>query len=239
MFIEYYEDITLRELRQYIRALIYERVRPRQFDMNEFRTIVAAQRSSHNKRHFAMKYCNNHLSVLGAGSSRATFRFSSRFAIKVAMNRDGISQNTQELEVHSNEKLRKLLTKIVEHDEHNTWMMVEIVRELQSEKEFFEMIGMPKHVDVSMSQFMWFVDDPSDGLIRVKRDGKMTLENLSEEYENFSPELKQFILDLRELIHDGNLYKIELAVDNHWGKTADGRLVLLDYGISNDYQSGE
>ena len=220
---------SLEELREYIRTLISERVRHSNFDINEFRTLVAAEKSLSHKRRVAMAYCNKYLTVLGAGSSRAAFRFSSRFAIKVAMNGDGNEQNAQELKVYSNPKIRPLLTKIVEHDGNNVWLMAEIVREIGSQREFFEMIGMPKNINVSLFQFMFYIEDKTDGLAEINgRSVEMSeIENL------FSPELNMFIEQLRDLVSEGNLYTIELAVPGHWGKTADGRLVLLDYGLGD------
>ena len=112
-------------------------------------------------------------------------------------------------------------------------MISELVRPIKSEQEFKSFTGM------SESMFEFFVlrmyteeiydsETLKDSLkeyfqIKFKKFGKEST-NFNEEFINHIGSLMQ-INDLKP----GDLIKID-----HYGKTSDGRIVLLDYGFNSE-----
>lgn len=80
-----------------------------------------------NKLDELLQYADDTLLSLGQGSSRAVYVLSSRFALKIACDDEGIEQNTFELDKDTLNL--PALVKVVWADEECRWLVVELVKE--------------------------------------------------------------------------------------------------------------
>lgn len=199
-------------LRDTIRALVSEAInrpgdpgkkKPERFEMNKFKALP--------KLSDMIEYADMRLDVLGLGTARTVFRLTGTRVLKLANNlTKGVGQNKAEVTVAANPVTAGIVTRIFEHDPKFRWVISEIVRPLNSEQEFQELTAIP-----------W--EEFSD---HIQPNGAR--------YSYWEPEgeEKAFIDSVRVLVKDLKLEWGDVAVFKHWGKSPDGRVVLLDYGYT-------
>ena len=165
------------------------------------------------------------LDLLGEGGSRTVFLLSPRFALKVAQSDRGKSQNATEAAISADPKFGQVLARVHQHAPDFSWVVSDLVRPLTSEKEFENLFGMPfeefVHVIEGGDYHKW-VGNPN---------WKVTSGSI---YPNKGDETigtYGLINTLRTLIKSKKLHTPELNFLEHWGKTGDGRIVILDYGV--------
>ena len=161
-------------------------------------------------------YANSFLQKLGQGSSRAAYIFSSSKVLKIAINKKGIAQNKTEMDVFTNPQTKPMISKIVDYDPEYTWLLADSVREFKSERDFEIAAG------ISFDDFIYDVKDVKAG--RLETDNPLVMNTVN-------------------TINSTDLLIGDIAIVEHWGKSADGRVVLLDYGFTkevweNYYQPG-
>lgn len=194
-----------------------------------------------------LEYAANNLQELGRGSSRAAFLLSNRYVLKVALPEaaeKGIAQNKSELAVYTNPISKNVVTAVYDSHPQGHWIVSEIARPLKDEKEFMELTG------VSWELF--------ETLIRNHQQAQEILEDELQEKqkaikiwtrrgnEKKVTQLKNALARLKtasnspvvngalDLIHSANVMPGDVWEVDHWGKTADGRVVLIDYGFTKD-----
>ena len=169
----------------------------------------------------AYNYARDNLKALGKGSGRVAYAYSSGKALKIAMNEQGFRQNEVEVSVYSQPKTRDIVAKIYEHDPGMMWVLVELVRPINSEEEFMDY--------VSAEGFSGTVADAPDiyGMNAVVGD------IVDNEYEGALAGRVDpvFAYMLRTVVVENDLEVSDIVTKRSWGKTSDGRLVLLDYGF--------
>lgn len=173
--------------------------------------------------HDRISVLNNKLPVLGRGSSRKVFKLDSKKVIKMAINEAGIAQNNAELDVITNPKIKPIFAKIFDYDrgKETTWLVCELVRPLTYE-DFAEMTGY--YWSESMAPFLMELD-----LYARKSFNDFILENFeNEQHIYFSNPLYR---DIFYAVKYGDLVANDLRKIGQWGKTANGRIVILDYGL--------
>ena len=199
-------------------SLVVERIRSQRgvkgltgdrFDMKRFKSLPGTDTMIY--------YADKFLQKLGKGSSRIAFLMSGKYALKIALNQKGLSQNEAELDVCTNPASKAVVAKIYDFDDKHRWLISDLVREISNEAEFKSLTG----VRWTEEFCVWM----SHG-IRMKK----IPENLPDDMEIVRSTIKMAIANN---LLPGDITKLE-----HWGKTADGRVVLLDYGFTEDvYQS--
>lgn len=147
------------------------------------------------------------LELLGEGSSRKTYLLSSKYAIKIAKNPAGIHQNRQEVEFWTDPRFTGIVANIADYQDKFIWIMVELVRPLKSESEFISLTGM------SFYDFDLYVK------------GTIT--------EDKAKNVPPFVARLRKLVQDKVISAADATKLSSFGKTSDGRVVLLDYGLTS------
>ena len=145
----------------------------------------------------------------GTGSARAVYLIDSSKVLKHAMNAKGIAQNQAELEAYTNPKVKPIVAQIYDYDNNFKWLISELVKPMQSFAEFEELSGV---------DFPWF------------RNQLWSIQDKTIAPETFekSPMLRQ----VASLIKHEKSMVADMQEMEHWGKTSDGRLVLLDYGYN-------
>lgn len=175
------------------------------------------------------EYLKNNAEVLGVGSSRVVFLIDSSKVLKYAFNDTGVSQNATESQAYTNPGSKDILAKIYDHDSEFRWLISEIVRELKTEAEFKDMVGM------ELSVF-------SAGLIYCELEGydlkkaetyflkTMTYQDVDIDI----PKAKEFFVKIYETVIAAGISSDDFGKLEHYGKTADNRIVILDYGFDID-----
>jgi hypothetical protein len=165
-----------------------------------------------------LRYAEKHLEYLGGGSSREVFMLSNKYVLKIIGEDEGAgkAQNEAEVDLYTNPSVKPLVTKIYDFDKEYNWIISELVRELNSEDEFEELSGM---------KWMRF-----RAILEVLEEGdppKGFKELVQHELE------KPFFNSVYEMLTQTSLMPGDLLSIGHWGKTADGRIVLLDSGLTS------
>ena len=196
-------------LDELIELTIVEAIRSKTFDMSEFRTISKKTNNVNVIYNYALK---TKLKELGAGSSRVVFLLGAKKVLKIAMNDKGIAQNETEADVSTSPKTKPIIAKVLDYDDGFKWLISEIVRPI-NEREFAVIAGMSFNNFVE--DIRWFWEEGTESLTKTPKDKMIaaTIETMR--------------------AHDLIAADIVKKVD-HWGKTADGRVVLLDYGYTKN-----
>lgn len=163
-----------------------------------------------------MEYAENRLKSLGEGSSRRVFLLSSRFVLKIAKDDFGISQNEEEAKASRDPKVNHVLAKVQSSDAKNMWLVSELVRPVKDDAEAMSILSSSEKTDLTFSQ-------------TLRRAFRGQFEGVS------SKNIQDFMRTVHTLVKGGHDEGDIFALD-HWGKTNDGRLVLLDYGYTSDAQ---
>lgn len=193
------------------------------------------------------------LHKMGQGSSRAVYLLpNTNYVLKLAyindnfpeeMNNFGKKQNQTEVEVFTNPVTKNIVSKIYDFDPAYNWLISEAVRPLNSNKEMEQYLDgasftiFASIITNSEDREKYTYEDYIDILIQeqqriiqfnnhpnVVRLAKIDLKNLE------LAKKSKFIKQIFQLIKDG-MDTGDLPYSSHYGKTQDGRLVLLDYGI--------
>ena len=176
---------------------------------------------SYSKR---SQYCRQHLTRIVSGSGREVFKIDEEKALKLAYNIKGQAQNEQECSL-SNDYMapESLMAKVFECEKDSKWLEMELCRPATS-KDFRDKFKIDYK---NFSDILWYVG--SEG--KNKSDwAKEMLASFNEKDHWWFYELEQFIGDFGYPIGD-------LTRKNSWGVTKDGRLVIVDYGLSSDVYS--
>lgn len=226
--------ITKTKLMELIKEAIEDQLVERKFDPDILSKINFPNQSAMTDYVFyKMK-----LRSLGGGSSRIAFLIDSKRVLKVATNEAGFAQNKAEVEAYNNPEARLIVTKIFRFDPNYKWLLAELVRPLSRHEEFEKLTGVPWAI---------FVD-----LVSARRGGFQDRINVIRRYvaaqlpvySQYTPESLEELLSspfvqnvikglssLQSKLMPGDLKRIE-----HWGKTPNQRVVLLDYGFNEDVE---
>jgi len=204
---------------------IQESTRSKTFDYGVFKSLKSLPGK--------IKYAKDNLELLSnEGTSRIVFLLSSKKVLKLCqlslkdpkVKERGIAQN--KAEVKNSSEIASIVTKVFDYAPDYTWIVSEIARPLTSEKEFYHLTGFPLKI-----LRMFLIEGSEDNFnidLYAKRFPKSIKNDLAriKEWEGFEDILKT-MKDPLEGLHPG-----DFGVYDHWGKTGDGRIVLLDSGAT-------
>ncbi len=172
------------------------------FNLDEFKTIKS--------RGDMIDYVEGKLQLVGSGSSRIVWALSSRYALKVAFNLAGVAQNRTEERFSGNPNHKQVIAAVIASDTvRGNWVISELVRPV-TPKEFRQAIGVAM-ADISL-------------LVRRNETAKAhpSLTN------NLTQAGRTLVDGIQALVDDGMARDFR---EGQFGKTADGRIVLLDSGL--------
>lgn len=152
-------------------------------------------------------HASRELRQLGKGSSRVVFLLSSKRVLKLARNDFGLEQNQQEVDLSTDPSVGPIIARVLDYDDKFRWVISELVRPLKGPVEFNALVGFPS----------WHLMDVA------YYGGQLPYD--------ISPGARRWAGVAIEFIKDHRLAPIDSASPTHWGKTPDGRIVLLDYGF--------
>jgi len=182
------------------------------FNLNKFKSLDSI--------HIMLDYAGSFLETLGVGSSRKAFLLSGKYVLKVALNEKGIAQNQAEMDVYTNPQSQQVVAKVYSYDPKFQWLVSDLVKPLTDVNEFEQLSG---------TDWRSFCDAVNRGM-----------KNKASE-----PNDPKFVKSVVDTALKNNMMRGDIAqqdhsrapsedVLGHWGKTPDGRLVLLDYGFTHE-----
>lgn len=183
-----------------------------------------------------MKYARRFLKQLGSGSSRDVYQYSTDKVLKITNEPSrGIAQNEAEVAAYTHPATKDLVAKIFDFDDKNFyWLVSEAVRPLTRS-------DIRKHFDMGVSPSMFFgnyfyyfmrlVPDPSN-----KKEAEHAAENLNSEIivDKLTPEAIDFFVKSLKFADHVGISRGDIPAEEHWGVTAKGRVVMLDYGLTSE-----
>lgn len=206
----------------------------KKFRMNEFTKLVEPQQMH--------KYAREHLRYLGEGSSRTVFLLSSRYVLKLAglsskyipdrAPRDmgkGLGQNKAEIEISHSPIAKDLVAHTHQIDPGYKWIVADLVRPV-SRTEFRLMTGISSgdllHIFSGVDIIRLLEENPD------LNPDDLYHEDLLNEHDH-ELATNPFVSKLARAAAELSLLPGDIHVD-HFGKTPDGRIVLFDYGFTQD-----
>lgn len=153
---------------------------------------------------------NSGAQYLGGGSSRDTYILSSKYVIKIAKNEAGEAQNKAELELSKDPRFKNIVADTISAHPSFWWIISELVKPFSSNSynEFYELTGM------EFSDFTQFI-----------------MQGPYLDPEEIAPK-PDFAKNVLKLVKNKILSPADVGRLDNWGKTADGRVVILDYGAT-------
>jgi hypothetical protein len=183
------------------------------------------------------------LPYMGRGSSRRVYALSTGKVLKISRNVMGIAQTEAEVAVWTNPSTREIAARVFDFDPDYMWSVMEIAktfnnydRTIENELkiphaygERFTIYDIVKELlsDRSDGKFAWDIEEK---FLDLSRGQEIVLRKRLEQYlENPHP----FVLKIIDLVRNNDM-NIGDVISDHFGKTADGRIVMIDYGLSED-----
>ena len=207
-------------LHEYV-TLVVEKIRSKKgqsggfgekFDIQKFKQL--------DGYNIALGYAQKFLDMLGQGSSRAAFLLTQRYVLKVALNDKGVAQNRAEVDVYTNPASKPVVAKVYQSDPKYAWVISELVKPLKSTKEFEQLTG------IDWETFSEYVNDGIRDKQKATGAPKFIRSIIATALSN---DLLRGDLAQQDFSHDA-----AKDVLDHYGKTPDGRVVLLDYGFTHE-----
>lgn len=158
-------------------------------------------------RKFRTRWLKMNGDKLGEGSSRVVYTIDSSKVLKQAINEKGVAQNEAEVKAFTNPKVKPIIAQIYDADDNYEWVVSEIVRPMGSVDEFEKLTGVEFE---ELTDIAWLAS-------------KNKMENGADD---------PFVEAVIGLVHEEGTLSADMEDVEHWGKTADGRVVLLDYGYT-------
>lgn len=212
------------------------------FNMAEFKKITDIRLQRH--------YLNNHAMFIGAGTSRIAYGISPKWVIKLAggisfktvvsslgMVEAGAAQNEAEVENYAkaSENAKKLLPRTVAISPNNyNCILTELVRPVTGFEEMRQLVFGDHQIvgEHGVVQTM-------GGLLQIiakahGSDDEYMQEQLEAIQAISNPVVGEFIDSIVACANELSLGLFDLRRAVQWGKSADGRLVLLDFGGTED-----
>jgi hypothetical protein len=201
------------------------------------------------------RYCSEKgLTFLGEGTSRDVFALDNQRVLKIASGTKGLAQNEVEVEVFTNPKTRPIIAKIYDMDSGYRWIVSERAEPLHFEGALTEAAGVDFYALTSyfrlyrdMRQAYMAMEARLKGQYphpRTRMHREMDQQELMESIENAHGRMKsfeqeywdgrvpEFVKAVISLFDFSDLLSGDVGRADSWGKTPDGRLILIDYGAS-------
>ena len=156
------------------------------------------------------QYAYMFLEPLGHGSSREVYTLTSRYALKIARSEKGNAQNEAEVDAFTNPQTKDVVAKVQSFDKDFNWVIADLVSPLKNAREFEQLTG------INFEKFC--------GVFKAECKGTSTKE--------FNG--SKFVKAVATTAKGSGLLVGDVCKIDSWGKSPDGRAVLLDYGFTRD-----
>lgn len=194
------------------------------------------------------------LKWLGVGSSREAFQISKRLVIKLAIDDRGQEQNKVETRRYKEATDKSVLAAVTKVDPEGNWLIMELVKPFESQKEFTAKTGLNQNqmkwlstcyhgskdienvVDVKIKYYQGIFDRQNPNTPRFNsnayKENNIYLQSLIKELEDLKT--NKFFQSMCSLGSEVNALQGDNEKFSHYGTTVDGRVVMLDYGVDEE-----
>lgn len=216
----------------------------KRFNFSYFKTL-----QNHDQ---ILDYISSRLPILGEGTTRVVFAVSTHQVIKVAKNTNGYLQNSAELELYTNPYSNKVVTKINsigQIDNNIVWLSCELLKPIQTIEEFEKASGLCWQTYIRLISIVASkIDKPHKEIIdqeyekEVKRYEKIKEKGTHSDVQASYYELtclknikcSTFFSSIVSAMKHSGLMPGDLMEYDHYGLNPEGRLILLDYGLTQE-----
>jgi hypothetical protein len=203
------------------------------FNLNLFKTL-----KSLDEIHKYVK--DSKLQFLGEGLGRQVYLLSSSKVLKLAGNEIGVMQNRDEVEGFKKFGSTGAVANIYDSNSEYMWVIMEIAKAFQSEGQLkAETGGLDDDFLIAFAYELKLKRFPTGSFRLVMQNLRSTWQKMSQTHPVFVHRLKklaginskgiELLQKLYVLLTKHNV--VDIARFDHWGVTADGRVVCVDYGI--------
>jgi hypothetical protein len=204
-------------IREYVKLSLSERIRSGRFSLAQFKEIDEPEEM--------LAYCEANLQRIGEGSGRTVYVLSSGKVLKLATGAGGQEQNAAEATIAKSAAAAPVVTRVFEKDPGNLWIIAELVRPTVDDPEFMKLLGVPGMYPEDLTRIAFAANKREMALMLRKWPAAAN-----------SPTVMEYINALRAIRQEFELNTFDVERGEHWGKTVDGRLVLLDYGLVDNME---
>lgn len=205
---------------------IKEMAYPVSFNMEEFKSI----------RSFAdrVKYCENRLKKLGAGTSRRVYQIDNEKCLKLAKNRKGIAQNIEEINLGNDMYAGSCFAKVYDYDSNGLFVEMELARRAK-ESDFERLVGIPFDVYCDI-----IVRTAANYLPSNNQSRNWINKSMEDSYEYVMDNIDDFEFIGEVIDYMGN-YQVKTYGDlqrlSSYGvvrRNGQEEMVIVDFGLTED-----
>lgn len=205
---------------------IKEMAYPISFNMEEFKSI----------RSFAdrVKYCENRLKKLGAGTSRRVYQIDNEKCLKLAKNRKGIAQNIEEINLGNDMYAGSCFAKVYDYDSNGLFVEMELARRAK-ESDFERLVGIPFDVYCDI-----IVRTAANYLPSNNQSRNWINKSMEDSYEYVMDNIDDFEFISEVIDYMGNFqvkaYGDLQRLSSYGVVRRDGQeeMVIVDFGLTED-----
>lgn len=216
----------------------------RKFNFSYFKTL-----QSHDQ---ILDYISSRLPIIGEGTTRVVFAVNTHRVIKVAKNTNGYLQNAAELEMYTNPYSSKVVTKINNVGQVGTnlvWLSCDLLKPIQTEEEFEKKSGLCWKTYIrAISAVAKKIERPTNEIIELEYQKEYKrYEKIKETGTYGDVEACYFELSCIKAIKNSDFFNSivsamkhsglmpgDLMEYDHYGVNPEGKLLLLDYGLTQE-----
>jgi hypothetical protein len=199
---------------------------PVSFNMEEFKSLPS----------FAarLKYCEERLPKLGAGTSRRVYKVDNEKCIKLAKNKKGIAQNLEEISLGNDIYAGDCFAKVYDYDENGLFVEMELARKAK-ESDFERLTGLPFdcYCDLIIRVALTYLPNNSYTKNWVNKEMDDTYNYVMENIDDY-----EFISDVVDYMQNYLLktYGDLQRLSSYGVVTRNGKeqMVIIDYGLSEN-----
>jgi len=219
----------MRNLERLLKSLFLNEAHLGKFNMDVFKNLMTLGEKQ--------EYAKKHLTELGRGSSRVVYAISTSKVLKIAKtDGPGRAQNMTEISVWTDPKTKTVAARIFDFDEeYMMWLVMEIAQPFEHNK-FNELLGIPVELTMYDVLKLMLKQDTYASIMRSHRVARLDMDDKKRVMlglANLAINPPPFLKALRNLVKTNRLALADITAE-HFGKTADGRIVLFDYGYDKD-----
>ena len=205
---------------------IKEMAYPVSFNMEEFKSI----------RSFAdrVKYCENRLKKLGAGTSRRVYQIDNEKCLKLAKNNKGIAQNIEEINLGNDMYAGSCFAKVYDYDSNGLFVEMELARRAK-ESDFERLVGIPFDVYCDI-----IVRTAANYLPSNNQSRNWINKSMDDSYEYVMDNIDNFEFISQVIDYMGN-YQVKAYGDlqrlSSYGvvrRNGQEEMVIVDFGLTED-----
>lgn len=229
--------------------LFGESLRGTKFNMREFESLLNGKENfpTVEKAKILRDYVESKgLQKVGEGSSRTAYVLSSRFALKLAgssrtqyvetYTEAGAAQNQQEFNTWRDAPptVKAVIPESYRLEPvDGLWLIADLVRPLKNIEEFFELSGGLHPTSLSSALQSYYSNSSEEDYGR-NSTSRIESRKKVEAAVKKNKTAKRVYKGLQQAVSAFKLDPADFGGIRQWGKTALGKIVLLDYGASNE-----